>query len=165
MIIIEDNLFSSENCNKLIEIYSNNKDKIKEWYSTYPLKMNKLQDDELFFSKKIVSVISNFCVSIFGSNLYVERCEITEWPTGSDKDCHYDDARDSTILSSVTYLNDNFVGGKTFFENDLVITPKIGKTIIFNGKQYLHGVTNIDSKTRYTLAIWYTNDINKSLEW
>ena len=165
MIVIEDNLFSIEDCDKLIQIYRLNKNKSKEWYSTYPLKMNMLEDEELFYCKKIVQIINNFCVSIFGSDIYVERSDITEWRIGSDKDYHYDDARDSTILSSITYLNDDFIGGKTFFEDDLTITPKVGKTIFFDGKKYLHGVTSVNSKPRYTLAIWYTNDINKSLEW
>lgn len=34
------------------------------------------------------------------------------------------------ILTSITYLNDDFVGGETEFSN-IIITPKSGKTLIF----------------------------------
>lgn len=165
MIVIEDKLFSDEDCKKLIEIYNFNHDKTQEWFSTYPLKLDKLKDDHLFFSKKIIQIINNFCVSVFGQNIYVERAEVTKWDIGSNKDYHYDDARDSTILSSITYLNEDYGGGETFFENKLSITPEVGKTLFFDGNQYLHGVKTVHLNYRYTLAIWYTNDINQSLEW
>lgn len=165
MIVIEDNLFSQENCEKLIEIYNFNLDKTQEWYSTYPLKLDKLEGDDLFFSKKIVQIINNFCVSIFGINVYVERAEVTKWDINSNKDYHYDDARDSTFLSSITYLNDNYEGGETFFETGLSVIPQTGKSLVFDGKKYLHGVKTVSLNYRYTLAIWYTNDINQSLEW
>ncbi len=165
MIVIEDGLFSEEDCEKLITIYNSNLDKVQEWYFTYPLKLDKLDGDDLFFSKKIVQIINNFCVSIFGTNTYVERAEVTKWDIKSNKDYHYDDARDSTILSSITYLNDNYSGGETFFENKLSVSPEVGKSLFFDGNQYLHGVKTVYSNYRYTLAIWYTNDINQSLEW
>ena len=77
-----------------------------------------------------------------------------------------DIAEESTIFSSVTYLNDNFTGGETYIINDITlrkhvrdlsvkISPKTGRTLYFDGKQYEHGVTEVKDSHRYTLAIWY----------
>jgi hypothetical protein len=165
MIVIEDKLFSEQDCKKLIDIYNCNLDKVKKWYSSHVIRLDNLEDNDLLFTKKIVQIINNFCVSIFGINVYVERADITKWDVESSKNYHYDDARDSTILSSITYLNDDYEGGETFFENNLIISPEVGKSLFFDGNQYLHGVKTVYSNPRYTLAIWYTNDINQSLEW
>ena len=35
------------------------------------------------------------------------------------------------ILTSITYLNDDYIGGETEFSNGLVITPESGKTLVF----------------------------------
>ena len=165
MIVIQDNLLNKNECEELILMYSTHSDKSIEWYGSHPLKLNNLSDEDLFFSKQILNMISNFAVSVFGSNLYVERADITKWPAGSDKDYHHDDARDSTFLSSITYLNDDYDGGETFFENKLLIIPEIGKTIFFDGKKYLHGVKKVSKNPRYTIAIWYTNDVNQLIRW
>jgi hypothetical protein len=36
-----------------------------------------------------------------------------------------------------------------------IIKPKIGRTLIFNGMYYVHGVKTIKKGTRYTLPVWY----------
>ena len=47
------------------------------------------------------------------------------------------------------YLNDNFTGGSTMFE-DIEIKPKPGKLIIFSNNKHLHYVSAV-SYTHLTL--------------
>ena len=78
---------------------------------------------------------------------------------------HYDNARPSTSLVSITTLNDDFSGGEHFIQEKkekLEFIPEVGKTIVFDGKKYKHGVREVTKGTRYTLATWYTNDIETS---
>jgi len=165
MIVIENNFLNQKECEDLVQIYLSNSDKYIEWYGSYPLKISNLSGEDLFFSKQICQIIVNLGVTIFGSNLYIERAEITKWEVESDKGYHRDDARDSTVLSSITYLNNDYIGGETFFDNKLVVTPEVGKIIFFDGKKYLHGISKVSKNPRYTLAIWYTDDINKLIRW
>ena len=59
------------------------------------------------------------------------------------------------MFASITYLNDNFSGGETYLVDDLIVRPKRGRVIAFDGQQYLHGVNRVRSGDRYTIAIWY----------
>ena len=87
--------------------------------------------------------------------------QFTFWPPGSLQDSHFDDTRDTTILTSITYLNDDYEGGQTYFENGIVVNPQKGKTVFFDGKKYKHGVSKIIQGNRYVCAFWYTNKINE----
>jgi len=73
---------------------------------------------------------------------------------------HFDEARESTNLTSITYLNEGYLGGETAFDNGVIIKPKIGKTVFFDGKKYLHGVNPVTKGKRFVLAIWYTYDLD-----
>jgi len=44
---------------------------------------------------------------------------------------NYDLPTARRVLTSITYLNDNFIGGETEFTNGTIIKPKSGKTLIF----------------------------------
>ena len=81
---------------------------------------------------------------------------------------HYDDARPTTSLVSITTLNDDFSGGEHFIEEEkekLEFIPEAGKTLVFDGMKYLHGVRKVTRGTRYTFAIWYTNDLEASINY
>ena len=82
---------------------------------------------------------------------------------------HNDDSRESTNLVSITNLNDDFEGGSHFVDDSgekekLDILPKTGKTIAFDGVKYKHGVREVTKGTRYTLAIWYSDNIETSVK-
>jgi hypothetical protein len=72
---------------------------------------------------------------------------------------HFDTASSQTVLTSITYLNENFVGGDTYFEDGAIIKPVIGRTLVFNGMKYVHGVKEILSGTRWTVPIWYEKSV------
>ena len=62
---------------------------------------------------------------------------------------------DETTLSSITYLNDNFDGGRTYFEDGTTFIPKKGRSIFFDGQYYKHGVSKVENNIRYVVATWY----------
>ena len=53
------------------------------------------------------------------------------------------------------YLNDNFTGGSTLFE-DIEIKPKPGKLIIFSNHEHLHYVSEVGGGERFVLSFWYS---------
>ena len=65
--------------------------------------------------------------------------------------------------SAVLYLNENYIGGRTFFlEDDYNVVPKTGKLILFtSGKDHIHGVNEVISGSRYTMALWFTKTRDK----
>jgi len=88
--------------------------------------------------------------------------KIARYNIGNDYDWHSDDWVDGNgtqrrQLSTITYLNDDYTGGETEFE-DLIIVPEKGKTLIFpshwefihRGKKVIEGVKYV-----YINHIWF----------
>jgi hypothetical protein len=105
--------------------------------------------------------------------LYCEHLSIARWPTGYSLQPHADAENPKECgphpypwrhFACITFLNDNFDGGVLYFPNQgIEISPKPGITIIFPGSlEYLHGITEITSGNRYTIASFLTYDATKS---
>ena len=156
MILIEQNLFDKNICESLIKLTVENEEKATPFRD---IKVIDLIDIDPIFTKKIINYFTNF-LGKRGITAYPEKIEITIWEINSKHDMHFDMARDSTNLTSITYLNEDYLGGETIFENGIIVKPEIGKTVFFDGKKYLHGVSPITEGKRYVLPIWYTSDIN-----
>ena len=69
--------------------------------------------------------------------------------------------------ASITYLNDDFVGGEIYFPNkDFSPVIKPGMTVFFPGTlEYLHGVREVTEGVRYTCASFYTTDERQHREY
>jgi len=87
----------------------------------------------------------------------IQNIEVVKYPSGASKGFHFDNARDTTTGASITYLNDDYIGGQTVIEG-VSVQPLKGRTVFFDGKQYKHNVMNIVKGCRYTLSIWYGYD-------
>ncbi len=91
-----------------------------------------------------------------GRQMALDAYQIVVWPKGSEQPAHIDDRREETRYAAIVYLNDDFAGGQTFFENaDFQGQPQTGRLIAFPGRDLRHGVRRITSGTRYTLALWF----------
>ena len=156
MILIEKNLIIKEACEFLKNTALQNEDKATPFRDIHTLDLNKINFD---YSNKINNYLTNF-LGIRGIIAYPELMQLTIWKKNSKHNLHYDVTRDSTNLTSITYLNDDYKGGETVFDNGIVIKPEVGKTVFFDGKDYLHGVNSIIEGQRYVMAIWYTSDLN-----
>ena len=149
-IIILDDVLTSTECDQLIHFYKST-GHTHEWSGTYPLSISKKMQFAFRKSVKIQQVINQF----IDQNVLVDWCEIVKWPPSSFKDKHTDITSETTIFTSVTYLNDDYFGGETFFTDGTKVAPKTGRTIYFDGQYYEHGVNEIQNRDRYTLPIWY----------
>lgn len=122
---------------------------------------NALQDETSSNSsdplKYMISHINNFTRS-FSPSTYINYCQLVAYPTGSKYTAHVD--RDFSSWTSILYLNDNFVGGETVVDGE-VIKPEAGKIISFNGNVLEHEVLEVQTGTRYILATWH-KDFNDS---
>ena len=80
--------------------------------------------------------------------------QIVKWPNKSFKNLH----RDGTVVkenhwTSVCYLNDDFQGGETLLDNNMVPIQK-GRLVVFNSRFIPHGVNEVLG-TRYTYTAWW----------
>lgn len=153
MIIILDNILTVNECNKLINIYENNKDKSHVWGNPifYPLNFNFIQNK---FTLNILNKIKTI-VQIYNKNIIIDWAEIVKWIPKTYMNPHVDNASEKTILTSIIYLNNNYENGQTYLTEGTIIAPKIGRMVIFDGRKYEHGVNEILNNFRYTLPIWY----------
>jgi hypothetical protein len=72
---------------------------------------------------------------------------------------HTDESTHSLVIS----LNDDFVGGGTyFFDQDTTICPAKGSVLSFRGDQLLHGGEAVTRGVRYILAVFLYYDDNNS---
>ena len=159
-IILPDHLPSLV-CSDMISIYENNNHSAQVWGDTKPLNLQDISNqEELNRCKRAIKYVNNAAVSFFGSDTYIELAEIVKWPTGSHQAPHTDVSRESTTFTSITYLNDDFQGGETDFTTEnFSVKPKVGRSILFDGKRFEHGVKKITEGVRYTFALWYSNNI------
>ncbi len=61
-------------------------------------------------------------------------------------------------IGSMIYINDDYIGGEIYFPNQNVsIKPEAGAACFFPGDiNYLHGVTEVKSGTRFTIPVFWT---------
>ena len=161
MFIILPQHLPSTVCSSLIEIYENNKHIAKKWGNTKLIDINEISNNnDLIKCKHVIRFVNNTAVNFFGINTFIEVAQIVKWPVGSNQLPHYDEARELTTFTSLTYLNDDFEGGQTNFTTEnLVVIPKVGRTILFDGKRFEHEVKKITDGIRYTLALWYSSNV------
>lgn len=157
MIFERDDFLSQDQCSRLIKIYNDNIDESFKYRDTFPLNVKKhirCEDD-----RKYISIISSHVTEICNllksekKSLNLQNLEIVRWPPGSHQQMHYDPPGD--VFACILYLNSDFTGGQTYFENGRVVNPETGKLLIFSNSTIKHGVKEILRHDRYTLAFWY----------
>jgi len=84
---------------------------------------------------------------------------LLRYETGGFLPAHQDHGVSSRILSTVSYLNDDYEGGEIEFANsNIVIKPPAGSIIFFPSNfLYVHEVHPITKGSRYSLPHWYHN--------
>lgn len=168
LISIEEDSINESDAEQLIEIckkYHKQKKDIphRDMYGLHVLDScyNKsLSDYDLSFCETQFDNIIRRTNELTNRKHYIDRAILSYWPTDSRQVFHWDNARPNTDYTSVTFLNDNYIGGKQIVLEDgnvmIQCTPKLGRTIRLDGKNYAHSVTPIEMGARYTMTIWYT---------
>ena len=168
MILIIPDLIPKILCEQLINIHDINRELVEDLPNdSRVLDMNLLFPKDTYKTVRKCSMYVERTVSKYFTPKFVEYVQIVKWPPGSSMGLHTDEARKTTSLVSITNLNDDFQGGAHYIDDlskneKLDILPKVGKTVSFDGKKYEHGVREVTKGTRYTLAIWYTNDLEEA---
>lgn len=146
MIYIKDNVLSDDDIKKL------------ELFYTYP---SQQYDQSIVVAipsnYEIVQKVKNEVNNTFEQFNEVDWSQIISYPTGSSKSFHIDDVSEATTGTSVTFLNDDIVGGEAIVEG-VSITPIKGRTYFIDGRMYKHSVSNVIKGTRLTLTSWYKKD-------
>jgi hypothetical protein len=146
--LIADNLLSQSECNMLIDYYKKNENFSKKFRDVYPLDL-KIKDPNInFLETKLNFISKNF-------NSEIDWFQIVKWPINSTQNLHFDTASQKTTLTSITYLNDDYTGGQTYYENGTIFKPKKGRGLFFNGQYHKHGVKPVSKNIRYVVAAWY----------
>tara|TARA_B100000131_G_scaffold1213_1_gene1275 strand:+ start:264 stop:839 length:576 start_codon:yes stop_codon:yes gene_type:complete len=177
----KDNFLTQDECNLLIDYQKAHcANDIQNWslqdhdsnWNSRIVVLDKIDDSIV---RKLVEAvhykISILCAKSYNVDyVYPEFSNLVYWAPGMSlgvhadnmwindpKKSHYASHRD---FSMVIYLNDNYEGGKTFFnDNGYKVQPKTGKLIYFtSGKEDAHGVTKVISGHRYTFALWFTKN-------
>lgn len=151
-IIVSDNIFSEAECNQLIDYFKDNQSKTKQFLNTHYL---DLASASRSIAIDAVLRIQNEAHLLLGRGFIVDWAHLVNYPAGADNPTHTDTASDQTILTSITYLNDSYSGGNTYIKDDIIFKPQTGRTLFFDGTSYEHGVSKVNSGSRYTLSIWY----------
>lgn len=158
MIFIENNFITSEDCEKIIEIYERNLHLTKTHRDTYPLKVEKIKEEESLF-RDIYNRVFEICTFHKRKNdeLFCRNYEIVKWPVGSHMKYHTDNY--PTAFSAIIYLNDDYEGGETEIYRDIKVKPRKGKLLIISETHEIyHSVNVVQEKVRYTLPIWITRN-------
>ena len=113
----------------------------------------EIDDDELF--KTVVHSITDLCKS-FDPDIALDYVGVVRWPPGTFMKPHFDrnDVHGPDVFAAMLYLNDDFSGGHTCFD-DFDVAPEPGKLIIFSNSQYLHHVNKVEDGERFVLSFWY----------
>jgi hypothetical protein len=144
MIYIYDNFLTEEECIHYINFHNKNISDVRKYRDTFVIQ----NDEDLEFPKKMIQIEKYFCVSL-------NYWQIVKWPPKSFQDWHYDgEINRENEFTGILYLNDDFVGGETLVENE-IIKPKKGTFIFFQGSRFLHGVKKVELGNRYTIPCWF----------
>jgi len=151
LIVVIDNVLSKKDCDYTLFLYEQFKENSHDWNGTKPLDFSFIPTE---FSSPVLDRIKTVVVNFFKDAAY-DWGEIVKWHPTNYQPLHLDQTSNKTILTSITYLNTDFIGGETYFEDGTLIKPIAGRTLIFDGMQYVHGVKEVTDGVRWTVPIWY----------
>ena len=160
IIQVYDQFLTVDECNCLIDFYNINKNLSVEFghegrCPRWPLQISKNTTEFKLLQNKLNEK------AIYANNSVMEYVQVVRWPIGSKQNSHYDKAQDYTTLASIIYLNDNFIGGETYFTDGMTFAPRRGRLILFDGQYFEHGVHDVHTHERYVVAAWYKKNEKK----
>jgi hypothetical protein len=170
-LIFFDNIYSNSELSVYLDICNSDNDWINEEYTDKIEAKRKViylyeKNNNVDINKIIEAYISilpeitklNFLQKI--NKGFSADYKISKYEAGDNFNWHCDEfakneKNDSwtRVISSITYLNDNYNGGETEF-TDLIIKPEYGKTVIFPSNWcFPHKGNEVQSGVKYILVI------------
>ena len=147
--LLLDNFINKSEADHLINLYEEHKHLSFKFRDVYPL---SIFENNLTQAKFLIEKLNAVTAP---KEAIVDWIQIVKWPKGSKQALHFDKLSKETVLTSVCYLNDDYEGGQTYFEDSTQFAPKTGRVVFFDGMYHKHGVKQITNKTRYVASAWY----------
>ena len=142
-----DNFLNKEQCNTFLEHFKKNYLYYKIFRDTIVYEIKENFEEREY----VLNHVSNF-------NLTLNYDQIVMWPNNSHMQSHKDGTTfKDNHFTSICYLNNNYIGGRTVIENKL-ISNDLGKLIVFNSNNLLHGVEQVTG-TRLVYISWWKSKI------
>lgn len=176
-------LFSSKECDTLVEYFKSMSATINSGTNINPTYDGRILNADdcdtvirtLLYTKSIevATMVSKF----YGENtVYPETIHVVSWGAGTSLGTHADNffiEQDKPNYSpnrnySATFvLTEDFEGGEFYFDykgKKFIMPTRKGWGNVFGaGPEYPHGVQEVTSGHRYTVAIWFTKDYQHSI--
>ena len=159
LLYIEENFISPSECQELIDLSKANKEEIPYGNETRGGDTFLTTLDGIYFDEgknSVVERVTNLCKN-FDDRVVIDYAGVVRWPVGTFMKPHIDPHRpnqEPDLFAAVLYLNDDFTGGYTGFE-EYEVKPEVGKLLLFSNSIYKHHVTKIEGVERFALSIWY----------
>lgn len=174
--LVVDSLLLSASCDRLAAVYCESAENYETWHKD-PLWKDRLlghrdvidQSDKTLIDVALSRAQRHVGMFYSPPDLYPDVLHLVGWPTGYQMTPHADNAHESGEIhefhwrnySGVLYLNDDFEGGGLYLpKQDIMIEPRKGMFVSLPcGLSHMHGVQEITSGLRITLAFFLTTDI------
>jgi len=159
ILYFEKNFVSPQECEDLIKLSKENKEEIPYGNESRGGNTFLTTLDGIYFEKEdnnIVERVTNICRN-FDERVIIDYAAVVRWPVGTFMKEHIDPSRpgqEPDLFAALVYLNDDFTGGYTQFEEN-VIKPEIGKLLVFSNSYYKHGVSKVEDSERFALSVWF----------
>lgn len=159
-IWIKDNFITKELCSILIKFFEQNYDLLGAQFSDRKLLnfshiIDQLSNDspqqDVDYIKYLQTKIDQN-IGIIDTDAFINYSHIVRRDKDSFQLAHTD--FNYHTWTSILYLNDDFAGGETRIENE-IIQPQTGTLITFQGNTLEHEVMPVTSGQRYNLLVWY----------
>ena len=159
LLYVEENFISLSECQELIDLSKANKEEIPYGNETRGGDTFLTTLDGIYFDEgknSVVERVTNLCKT-FDDRVVIDYAGVVRWPVGTFMKPHIDPHRpnqEPDLFAAVLYLNDDFTGGYTGFE-EYEVKPETGKLLLFSNSVYKHHVTEVEGVERFALSIWY----------
>ena len=165
---IEENFISSDECQRLIDFADANKKENVSRDDVYSTDIEWIDHGATYYGNNVDPVTAesddDAVIKVTEKCKTFAECEliyagVVRWPVGTFMNPHYDNSKKNDIydiFAAMLYLNDDFNGGHTGFEN-FELVPKQGQLCVFSNSQYKHHVTKVEDAERFVLSFWYNN--------
>lgn len=157
MIYISHINLDDQTIKYLIDSFKENIMNTYVWDETRVLSLDRVNKGEFYY--RVLDLAKHVKSLVFYDEKFstLQNVEIVKYPCGAHKNFHKDRTRKTTTGASITYLNDNYIGGQTVIEG-IDVQPLSGRTVYFDGMEFRHAVSNVIKNDRYTLSMWYGLD-------
>lgn len=176
--LVIDDFLEPESCDRLAAVYRASEGEYEAWHKDPFWKGRLLGHRDVKDSFSVDAMhcalldarqeVLSFYETYPQPNLHVDVLHLVGWPTGYQMTPHADNAHESGEIhefhwrdySGVLYLNDDFEGGGLYLpKQDIMIEPRKGMFVSLPcGISHMHGVQEITSGLRITLAFFLTTD-------